>query len=269
MKAQSIEEVISCLEKIIKESEQNSSRIGYFAALYKLVTISIRNEISKGEASIFQFPDRMEQFDIIFANRYLEAYTKFQGGEEPTASWKIAFTNCKNPNLLVIQHLFIGMNAHIFLDLGIAAAQLCKEGGVPITSIKKDFNCINTIIDGLVAQVEDELNAIWPTLKHFVKYIPFELAKKTMDLGIDKAREEAWDFAVSYYHSPSYNEKEIISARDQQVYGYGQTLVSPPRMISAFLSWAKKSENSSISENIAYLNGEILEKFSPVKAIAP
>ena len=45
-KANSIDEVIFFLDKIILESESNSDTIGYFSALYRKVTIKVKEGIN-------------------------------------------------------------------------------------------------------------------------------------------------------------------------------------------------------------------------------
>ena len=63
---------------------------------------------------------RMERLDVTFANRYLDAFYSWIAGKQITNSWKIAFDSVAQSKSLVIQHLLLGMNAHINLDLGIA-----------------------------------------------------------------------------------------------------------------------------------------------------
>ena len=43
-----IEEVIAAIQDIIEWSKANASRLGYFAALYKRITIAIKTAIADG-----------------------------------------------------------------------------------------------------------------------------------------------------------------------------------------------------------------------------
>jgi Family of unknown function (DUF5995) len=58
--AQSIDEVIARLTDIIDISRQEPGRLGYFAALYRKVTISIKQGILNGR---FEDGARMEMLD--------------------------------------------------------------------------------------------------------------------------------------------------------------------------------------------------------------
>ena len=99
-----IDEVISALQIIIAESEKNSDTMGYFAALYKKVTIKVKEGIASG---YFDDGSRMEQLDVVFAKRHLEAYFTFQNGEPVTLSWQKAFELSARYRPIVLQHLLI------------------------------------------------------------------------------------------------------------------------------------------------------------------
>ncbi|MBL4643563.1 MAG: hypothetical protein JKY44_08235, partial [Flavobacteriaceae bacterium] len=142
---QNIDAVIKILEDIIKQSKINNDPLGYFAALYKKVTLKVKEGIAN---NIFDDGPRMEKLDVIFASRYLDAYATYQKNEPVTESWEKAFKMSKKYWPIVLQHLLIGMNAHINLDLGIAAAEVMK--GKNINDLKGDFDKINKILSSLV-----------------------------------------------------------------------------------------------------------------------
>ncbi|XHR95640.1 DUF5995 family protein [Mucilaginibacter sp. UC70_90] len=87
--AQTINEIIEQLEAIIADAIKTDSRAGYFAALYHKVTCKVREGIQNGE---FENPARMEQLDVIFANRYIMAYHCWQQKQPCSQSWKLAFS---------------------------------------------------------------------------------------------------------------------------------------------------------------------------------
>src|SRR5438105_8150490 len=78
--ARTIDEVIEQLNDIINRTRQEQSRLGFFAALYRVVTIKVKEGIS---AVRFDDGARMEQLDVTFANRYLDALQRFRRKERP------------------------------------------------------------------------------------------------------------------------------------------------------------------------------------------
>jgi len=83
----------------------------------------------------------MEWLDIISVNRYIHACYQYQTGQMPAQSWVRAFNETEHWWPIVLQHLLIGMNAHINLDLGIAAAETMPAG--ELADLKGDFDKIN------------------------------------------------------------------------------------------------------------------------------
>src|SRR5262245_50485432 len=152
MAAQNIDEVITQLSDIIDRSRSESSRIGYFATLYRKVAISVMQGVLNGR---FEDGARIERLNVNFANRYLEAYEIHRKGEIPTASWQVSFESAGHWRPLTLQHLLLGANAHINLDLGIAAVETSPGDQLP--QLKHDFDLINKILADLVQPLQDKI----------------------------------------------------------------------------------------------------------------
>ena len=112
--ARSIEEIIERLTGIVSQTKAENSPLGYFAALYRKVTRQVKSDIDGG---LFEDNARMERLDVIFANRYLAAYDAHRAGRTPTRAWMFSFAVARQWWPIVLQHLLLGMNAHINLDL--------------------------------------------------------------------------------------------------------------------------------------------------------
>jgi Family of unknown function (DUF5995) len=100
MSVQTIDDVVAALDSIVQQSYDNVSRLGYFAALYRRVTRAVRDGISAGS---FQNGPLMEQLDVVFASRYLDALAAFQAGGRASRSWMVAFQGCADADLLILQ----------------------------------------------------------------------------------------------------------------------------------------------------------------------
>lgn len=220
MEAQTIDEVVSQLETIIQNSVKSSSRAGYFAALYYKVTIRVREGISTGE---FENGPRMEQFDVIFANRYITAYNQWTAKQPMSLSWKIAFEMLDKPTVLVLQHLLLGMNAHINLDLGVAVVELVKIQNQPLESLHNDFNVINTILAALTYQVINELDQVSPLLS--LAGLHSKNDSLLIQFAMSNARDGAWCFAEDLYTKQDALYTKAIAQRDSDICNLGATIV--------------------------------------------
>jgi hypothetical protein len=248
MQAKTIDEVISMLDDVIHRARQENSRLGYFPALYRKVTIQVKEGIEQG---VFENNPRMEKLDVIFANRYLEAIRQHWNEEKTTQSWQLSFDASKDKNPIVLQHLLLGMNAHINLDLGISAAHTCPGDELP--GLRNDFNKINEILAALVNQVKSELTQIWPLLGPLDR-----LAGITEDVMIDfsmeKARDQAWRTAEKIAPLTQDQQAAEIPKIDQWVGNFGKVVWQPPlRTIRFFLALIRLGERKSIPAMIDIL----------------
>ena len=156
----------------------------------------------------------MEKLDVIFANRYIKAYYQYQTQQPTSKSWEAAFVEADNYWIIVLQHLLLGMNAHINLDLGIAAAQISPKD--ENHSLQNDFNTINTILSSLVADVEKDLTEVWPILKWILEKTK-SIDTFLIDFSMQKAREGAWKYALELAPLDGKKAEESITIGDEKV----------------------------------------------------
>lgn len=242
-----IDEVIVALDSIIQECENNNDTAGCFAVLYRRVTIRVKQGISNNE---FEDGTRMEQLDVIFANRYLEAYYAWRQGKPVTASWQKAFDITTNYWPIVLQHLLMGMNAHINLDLGIAAAEI--SGGKNINDLQNDFNKINSILSSLVAEVQECLAKIWPRLKWILQRTN-KVDDFMVDFSMQLARDGAWKFAQSLAIGGEQNLKNMIADRDLIVAEKSKIITNDGFLVSLILGIIRLGEGGSVKQKIEAL----------------
>lgn len=249
MAATSIQEVIAQLETIVEDSSKEGSRLGYFAALYKRVTVSVKEGIANG---MFKNAALMEELDVVFANRYLSAYETYQSGGTPSESWQVAFAAADSAKPLVLQQLFVGMNAHISLDLGIAAFEVY---GQQLKDHHHDFNTINKVLSSLVNTVQSELGTFWPVITFFDKLLG-GLDEALADFAMDIARDAAWKFATDLEKAAAAEENltKVKEERDVKVAHFGRKLIDVGPLLATVVWVLKWFEFGSIASQIKELN---------------
>jgi len=235
-----IEEVIAHLDTIITTEIAANSTLAYFPVLYKKVTERIKLGIQNKE---FEDNPRMERLDVLFASRYIEAYEQWKAGQTPTDSWQVAFGTAKN-KIIVMQHLLLGINAHINLDLGIAVSETVGPNG-DLEAIKSDFNKINAILASLVSGVEQSISEISPVF-YLLEKIGKGREDKIVTFSIAIARDEAWKFA-NQFHLAS-NKEGTIAERDIVIANLGRKLITSK---SRILRWVIRFIRFFESKNVA------------------
>jgi hypothetical protein len=242
-----IDDVIAALGDIILKAGENNDTSGYFAALYRKVTIRVKEGIANNE---FEDGPRMEKLDVTFASRYINAYLAWKENEPVSESWKKAFDISAGYWPIVLQHLLMGMNAHINLDLGIAAAEVSKNKN--INDLQNDFNKINTILSSLVIEVQNNLANIWPRLK-WVLQKTRDVDDFLVDFSMQLSRDGAWKFAVSLANDPGSNLDTLIAARDVKVAEKSKIVTHDGFIASLILGIIRIGERGSVKQKIETL----------------
>jgi hypothetical protein len=103
--------------------------------------------------------------------------------------WIVAFAAAKHRRVVIVQHLLLGMNAHINLDLGIAAAEVCP--GTSLAGLQHDFNEINAVLASLETGVEGEVCSLSPWI-NLLDHIDPSAGRVIANFSIERARECAW-----------------------------------------------------------------------------
>ena len=246
-----IDEVINQLDEIIADSIAAHDRCGYFPALYRRVTIEIKQKINE---HYFDDNERMEKLDVAFANRYIDAWNKSRGHSECSRSWQLTFEAAKHWSPLVIQHLFLGMNAHISFDLGIAAATISTQE--TIHELRADFFKINGILSSLVDEVQIELGKIWLLLIP-LDWMAGRLDEKIAKFAMGIARDAAWQVALDFIALTSVKDQQnYLRERDAKVFNFGQKLYKPGMVFQLLSLLFRITETGTIRSKIKRLNGK-------------
>lgn len=245
MKANSINQVLELLDVIINESKTLNSRIGYFASLYKKMTLAVQKGILNNE---FEDGARMEKLDVVFANRYLGAYQNYTDQIPTTKSWQFVFEK-SSERLTIIQHLLLGINTHINLDLGIAAAEISNFDS--ILYLQNDFDKINLIISSLLSDVQNDLGEVCYPMR-FLERINMEQIDSVINFSVKVARKTAWANAIALVSVP--NRESYIYGIDETILKVANSISNPNFSNTLLVKAIQFFESRNIAKNIEFLN---------------
>ncbi len=214
----SIDAAIAEMDGVIERSVAEADARGWFAIVYRAVTARVRSGLEAGE---FDDAARMERFDVRFARYWLDAHAAWDRGERVPASWECAFAAARRPGL-ILQHLLLGMNAHINLDLGVAAAATCP--GREVVALRDDFERINDVLAELVDQMQRAIADVSP-LSRALDAVGMRFDEALVCFSLEHARGRSWTFATEL--AAAGGAPGMVEARDRVVAGYGQRLARP------------------------------------------
>ncbi len=207
--ADTIDDVLRNIDTVLEWSIAVGSKIGYFAVLYKRVTLGIREAIIAGE---FDDGPRMERMDVEFARRYFAALNTYFHPVDtrgPTLPWEVAFVGDKNDRATMLQHMLAGLNAHITFDL--APATLMAAPGQALSPLEADFNRVNALLCSQIPGMLDKVETVSPAVIWMRRLVPSEVL--ILQYMLTKLRRSAWLSAVYAAMNPDrVKEQEVNQA---------------------------------------------------------
>lgn len=248
-----IDGVLDELDDIIETTVEEGSPLAIFAYVYRRTTARIAKGIAEGA---FEDPERMERFDVDFAKKYIRAFWRYRHDKPVPLVWKIAFRVAEDPdgrNPIILQHLMLGMNAHINLDLGIAAAETVPGGQIP--SLKKDFMTVNNLLEELIDEMQLRISRASPLL-FLLDWIGERNDEDIINFSLRRARDFAWNAAVTLAHADEDEKDHIIREMDDQIVKVAKRVVEPPGfLLPKVLGLIRMFEDKNIQVIIDKLRG--------------
>src|SRR5690606_39254404 len=160
----------------------------------------------------------------LFANRYLHAWDDWTHGQTPSGSWAVAFEATKRSGVLLLQHLLLGINARINLDLGVAAVE--TAGTNDLNSLQKDLNSINNILAALTYEVVGNINRVSP-LMSLLRFQATNYNAILIQFTMSNARDGAWCFDEDLKKKTGNEYAACVSQRDKTIMQLAEGLTRP------------------------------------------
>jgi hypothetical protein len=236
-----IDEVLAKLDEIIESSLGKNSPAAIFAYVYRRTTAEIKKGV---EAGIFHDNARMEQFDVMFANYYIKAYYDYLENRDVSTSWKVSFDACAE-QICIVQHITLGMNAHINLDLGVTAGHIME--GKELADLKEDFMKVNAILFTLTKEMNKSLGRV-SKLLFLVNWLGRNNDELFINFSIKKARDFSWGTANMIWSAPDQQERQArILGVDGTVTALGGFLRTPKgRALRLVLGLMRRFEEKDV-----------------------
>jgi hypothetical protein len=138
---------------------------------------------------------------------------------------------------LVVQHLLLAINAHINLDLPVAAAETGM--GWP------DYSRVDAILARGVSRIQGALNRTTFVLR-LIDILGGEFDEMFASFSLRAARRHAFELARRLRAAPESVRPALIAEADQIALGIGQRLLDPPlrdRILLAALSLTERNKS--------------------------
>ena len=225
MSAKTINEVVARLQELDR-SLPASDGVRWFNRLYLEVTLAVREYCRQG---LPKAPPFLEQLDVLFGNKFFDAFDAAASGGRVPACWAPLFEARHDRRIAPLQFALAGMNAHIGHDLAIGVVETCQALNVTPTEgcpEHLDYNAVNSILGKTEAQVKQWLlTGAIKELDHVVA--PVDDAAAIW--SIERARDAAWIRAEVLWHIRDHQTitDAYLASLDATVGMEGRALLLP------------------------------------------
>jgi hypothetical protein len=149
---------LTALENLFR---QTKDKRGIFVVAYKEMTDTLQKLIDsqeKGSDKIFNDLEWVKGYLVTFANLYREAlYGALHHLTVPRA-WKISFEKIEDEGILTIQHLMLGINAHIMRDLPFTLNQIGLGNDEQQKFRKEDHDNVNQVLETATDTIQKKVS---------------------------------------------------------------------------------------------------------------
>lgn len=210
---------LSTLEKMVSLSSQwemAGDRRYAFLKCYGMMTANMVSALDQG-----QFIDKDWVHVLLehFADYYFRALDSYQQLE--TASprvWQIAFKAASQPDLQLVQHLMLGVNAHINYDLVYAVVDLLAPEWKDLspeskTARHQDYCLVNEIIRETIDVVQDDILEKDNQVMQLLDLALLNLDEWMIGQFVKNWRDQVWSQAIKLIVNEDQKSNRILNTK--------------------------------------------------------
>jgi uncharacterized protein DUF5995 len=224
----------------------HADALGYFPAIYARETY----EVGGGAANLG--PTVRGQLDELvetFAHRYTGAWRN----EIPRAScWEASWVVGTRDDLLIVQHILLGINAHINFDLPQAVVQVGKAGG-SLERLRETFDSVEESFGRTYASSVKDLDRV----SRWTSEADLAGGRHLFNFSLRRARQQAWTAAENLYPLGQDAYDEYVQELDRLVSVLAYLITKPPLPVAVLAWFARRFEDSDCRRVTSTLLGDI------------
>lgn len=186
--------------------EERRDQRAIFLRCYAMMTANMLQAL---EQQRFEDCDWVGRLLHRFADYYFEALACFDCGEAVPPVWQDVHETTATRELHVLQHLLLGVNAHINYDLVLTLDEMLRPEWEQLAEAQRqcryrDHRRVNTIIAETIDRVQDEV---------VEKYSPF---MKLVDAAFGRLDEQLLVGLITRWRETVWENAQLLLRTDQE-----------------------------------------------------
>jgi hypothetical protein len=203
-----LDDVVHGLNALESQFRERRDRRGIFLTLYGVVSTEMRARVAQRR---FHDNEWVHRYAVAFANLYREALGHYDAGRmaDVPKAWRLCFDAAAAGTGLVLQDMFLGVNAHVNSDLPLALSAVSID---PDRALRySDHSAVNAVLGSVTDRATRRIAALYAPGLTAMDDCAGQLDELMTMFSLDVARESAWDAAVSIANARSSFERDLAT----------------------------------------------------------
>lgn len=208
--------MLADMQRQIDAWDASQDRRGLFLRCYRMMTV---NTLAAIQAEEFRDSPWVARLLHRFAEYYFEALEAYvRDAAAAPVVWRLAHDRAPEENIWAVQHLLLGVNAHINYDLVLTLVELLQEDWDQIGPVKReqrheDYCAVNRIIARTIDEVQDEILAPDMPVIGLLDTLLGRVDEFLISRFITRWRDEVWRNALAMIEYASDGDAETRRKR--------------------------------------------------------
>lgn len=204
--------VTARMEQWITTWQATGDRRAIFLQCYQMMTENVLVGVANGR---FHNGDWVTQLLHNFADYYFDALAHYEQQQPCAAVWQQTHDAACQQEANVLQHLFLGVNAHINYDLVLSLYDVLRPEWAALDEATRqqyyaDHCLVNELIAETIDAVQDEVVERHSPLMALIDWLGGPLDEFIIAELISHWRKDVWDTAVLMLETPSADAREAL-----------------------------------------------------------
>jgi len=202
-----LDEVVDGFEQLERDLRQRRDRRSIFLTLYRVVSTEMRQQVAAGA---FEDAAWVHRYAVGFANLYRQAFEDYEAGrrQQVPRAWQLAFEAGTTGRTLVLQDVFLGVNAHVNHDLAYALFGVSID---PDRAARyRDHAAVNRVLGSVTDRATTQLASLYAPGLTDLDECAGELDEMLSLFSLEVARESAWESALGLANARGDVERGVV-----------------------------------------------------------
>src|SRR5688572_16406119 len=187
----------------------------------------------------------VRRYTVAFANLYGQARRAYDEGRAAAVpkAWRLCFDAAARGSGLVLQDMFLGVNAHVNNDLPLALTDVSIE---PDRQARyRDHSAVNAVLGSVTERATQRITALYAPGVAMMDECAGQIDELLSLFSLEVARESAWEAAVSLANARTPFERRLATTLIGSRAAVMARLLLAPATLPVFMNACRRIEQST------------------------